>query len=245
MPRPHACAWPSGRRCYKAPMKLVIFDCDGTLIDSQHNIRAAMAYAFETHGLDVPSRDAVLGVVGLSLPETFTVLAPDKPREVQLSLAAHYRDAFLTGPLRERQEEPLYDGIADTIAALAGRPDRLLGVATGKSRRGVKRLFDREQWHAHFATIQTADDHPSKPDPSMILRAMEETGAEPADTVMVGDTAYDIEMARNAGVGAIGVGWGYHATARLRSAGAHALVTDGVDLLAAIEARLKVQEDGR
>ena len=226
-------------------MKLVIFDCDGTLIDSQHNIRAAMAWAFEAHGLAVPSRDDVLGVVGLSLPETFTVLAGDQPHAVQQSLAAHYRDAFLTGPLKERQEEPLYTGIADTVAHLAQRSDRLLGVATGKSRRGVKRLFDREQWHPHFVTIQTADDHPSKPDPSMILKAMAETGAEPADTVMVGDTAYDMEMARNAGVGAIGVNWGYHSTSRLRSAGAHALVAVGSGLLAAIEARLKEQESLR
>lgn len=226
-------------------MKLVIFDCDGTLIDSQHNIRAAMSYAFSAHGLAQPPREAVLGVVGLSLPETFAVLAAEEPREIQLSLAAHYRDAFLTGPLKQRQEEPLYPGIGPAVAALAKREDRLLGVATGKSRRGVARLFDREGWHPHFVTIQTADDHPSKPDPSMILKAMSETGAGPRDTVMVGDTEYDMMMARHAGVGAIGVTWGYHDTARLLGAGAQVLVDDGQHLLAAIEARFSEQEASR
>jgi phosphoglycolate phosphatase len=144
--------------------------------------------------------------------------------------------------LRQRFEEPLYPGVADAVAALATRSDRMLGVATGKSRRGVARLFDREGWHRHFATIQTADDHPSKPDPSMILKAMAETGAEPRHTVMIGDTSYDMQMARNAGVGAIGVGWGYHDAARLASAGAQSIVDRGQDLLAEIERRLAAQE---
>lgn len=225
-------------------MKLVIFDCDGTLIDSQHNIRAAMTYAFEAHGLDAPVREAVLGVVGLSLPQTFEVLAGDHPREIQHSLAQHYRDAFLTGPLRERAHEPLYPGIGETVAALAGREDHFLGVATGKSRRGVARLFDREGWHSHFHTIQTADDHPSKPDPSMILKAMAETGIGPESTVMVGDTSYDMEMARRAGVGAIAVTWGYHVVPRLMSAGAHVVVRDGEGLLGAIDDLLQRQAQG-
>ena len=106
------------------------------------------------------------------------------------------------------------------------------------------RLFDRENWHGHFHTIQTADDHPSKPHPSMIRKAMAEAGASPAATVMVGDTAFDMEMARNAGVGAIGVAWGYHAPERLKEAGAHRILDDGLQLLTAINRQLAAQESG-
>ena len=225
-------------------MKLVIFDCDGTLVDSQHNITAAMAYAFTAHGLAPPPVPEILSVVGLSLPESFRVLAGQHPLATQRTLAEHYRDAFASGKLERRQEEPLYPAIRETIAFLAELPNVRLGVATGKSKRGVARLFDRENWHGHFHTIQTADDHPSKPHPSMIRKAMAEAGASPAATVMVGDTAFDMEMARNAGVGAIGVAWGYHAPERLKEAGAHRILDDGLQLLTAINRQLAAQESG-
>ena len=226
-------------------MKLVIFDCDGTLVDSQHNITAAMAYAFRAHGLAPPAVSEILSIVGLSLPETFQVIAARETAATQRSLADHYRGAFTSGALARRDDEPLYPAIKETVATLAGRGDVLLGVATGKSKRGVQRLCDREDWHASFHTIQTADEHPSKPHPSMIETAMAETGAGIAETVMIGDTAFDIEMARNANVGAIGVAWGYHATSRLEAAGANAIVENGHELLAAIERQLAIQEPGK
>lgn len=122
------------------------------------------------------------------------------------------------------------------------RGDTVLGIATGKSKRGVARLLQREGWHADFRTIQTADDHPSKPHPSMLLQAMIETDVKPEATVMVGDTSFDMEMALSARVGAVDVGWGYHAADRLAAAGAHAIVREGADLLSAIEAQLAKQQ---
>jgi phosphoglycolate phosphatase len=105
--------------------------------------------------------------------------------------------------------------------------------------------LQREGWHGHFLTIQTADDNPSKPHPGMVLRAMAETGAEPAQTVMVGDSTYDIEMALGAGAGAVGVAWGYQAPEQLQRAGAHRVVPGVATLVAAIDAQLDTQADAR
>jgi phosphoglycolate phosphatase len=223
-------------------MKLVIFDCDGTLVDSQHAICAAMEYAFATLALPAPSRADILGVVGLSLPQAFAVLAPQHPLSVQAELAEYYRTDFPGKRQQPAMHDPLYPGIAEAVTALAGRDDTLLGIATGKSQRGVARLLVREGWQGHFVSIQTADENPSKPDPAMILNAMAATGVEPGSTVMIGDTTYDIEMARNAGVAAIGVAWGYHAPARLQLAGADMIVATSDALLAAIDARLAARE---
>lgn len=224
--------------------RLVMFDCDGTLVDSQNGICAAMEYAFTTLKLATPRRAEVLSVIGLSLPQAFAVLAPEQPAEVRSELAELYRMDFPRQRDRTAMHDPLFAGMGEVVATLAKRQDILLGIATGKSRRGVARLLEREGWQDHFATIQTADDNPSKPHPSMILRAISKTGAEPGSTLMIGDTTYDMEMARSAGAGAVGVAWGYHEPERLRLAGADAVVSSGGDLLAAIEVRLAAREAG-
>jgi phosphoglycolate phosphatase len=215
-------------------MKLIIFDCDGTLVDSQHKICAAMAHAFTAMALPVPARSEILGIVGLSLPQVFAVLAPEQPSSVQAELAELYRLDFPARSGEAALHDPLFAGVGAVVATLARRSDLVLGMATGKSRRGVARILEREGWSGHFLTIQTADDHPSKPHPAMILQAMAEVGGDAATTIMVGDTTYDMEMAHNAGVRGVGVGWGYHEPARLLAAGAERVVNSSQELLAAI-----------
>lgn len=207
-------------------MKLIIFDCDGTIVDSQHAIAAAMSTAFDEHGLAQPARSDVIGVVGLSLVEAVQRLLPADADDVAVPVSQSYKRAFADLRQQSHHHEPLFPGAAETIAALAARDDYVLGIATGKSRRGVDALFEREGLAKYFVTIQTADDHPSKPHPSMIERAMIECGTEAFQTIMIGDTTYDIEMACAADVAGLGVEWGYHPRSLLEAAGARAIVKD-------------------
>ncbi len=219
-------------------MKLVIFDCDGTIVDSQQAICLSMTHAFEALNLAPPTRAETLSVVGLSLPEAFAVLAPSHTPVIREKLASLYREGARSIRLKKAAEDPLFPGAAETIGALGQRDDIVLGVATGKSMRGVVRLLDTHGWHDHFVTRQTADNNPSKPNPAMIRKAITETGADPAATVMIGDTTFDIEMAVNAGVRSIGVTWGYHPVADLRSAGATTIIEQYADLIPALDAML-------
>jgi phosphoglycolate phosphatase len=216
-------------------MNLVIFDCDGTIVDSQAGIVLSMNHAFKSLHMTPPTRAKTLAVVGLSLPEAFSVLAPEAEYETRRELAEKYKSAF-----RDLDQDPvdcegLFPDARKVIDALAARGDLILGIATGKSKRGVERLIDSEGWHGVFQTIQTADDHPSKPHPSMIHTAMRETGAEAGKTIMVGDTTYDIDMALAAGTGALGVTWGYHHKDELTEAGAHAIIDEYHDMPAALD----------
>jgi phosphoglycolate phosphatase len=187
----------------------------------------------------------VLGVVGLSLPEAFQVLAPEHDEPTRRALSDRYKGAFPRGEPSPFPRDPLFAGAKSAVEALARRDDIVLGIATGKSRRGVDRLLEQEGWHAHFRTIQTADEHPSKPHPSMIETAMRETGIAPNWSVIVGDTTFDIEMGRNAGIGTIGVGWGYHPVEALQSAGAHTIVEAFEGLEAALDRMLDDKERRR
>lgn len=217
-------------------MKLIVFDCDGTLIDSQHLIVEAMGAAFASQGLPAPDRTAVLHHVGLSLAEAMTGLTGSADEELIGKLVASYRKAFVAQRERNGFAEPMYPGAHSAILALAARDDVLLGIATGKSRRGVDFFLAREGLAGAFATIQTADTAPSKPHPAMLLQAMAETGAQPENTVMIGDSSFDMAMARAAGVTAIGVAWGYHTPRALTEAGAATVAEDYAHLLALLPA---------
>ena len=202
--------------------RLAIFDCDGTLVDSQHNIVMAMDDAFAQAKLDPPGRGAVLRVVGLSLIEAMQALLPEADAKFHNWMAENYKQAFWRLRGNGLVDEPLYDGIADAIDALEA-DGWFLGVATGKSDRGLAICLEHHGLTERFITLQTADRHPSKPHPSMIEAAIAEAGASPETTVMIGDTSFDMMMARRAGVRALGVSWGYHAAAELHAAGAHAV----------------------
>lgn len=216
-----------------ADLRLVIFDVDGTLVDSQVHIQAAMGHAFAALGLAAPPLARTLAIVGLSLPEAIARLAPDQPGPVQAQIVRHYKDSF--GTRRAAAPAPLYPGAAGALASLSARDDLLLGVATGKSMRGLRHMLSAHRLEGMFQTLQTADGHPSKPHPAMVLAALAETGVGAGQAVMVGDTTYDMEMARAAGVMAIGVGWGYHPVDALHAAGAARVVADYAGLHAAIE----------
>lgn len=211
-------------------MKLILFDCDGTLADSQNSIAQAMTDAFVAAGVEPPSRARTLSIVGLSLPQALAILAPDVPTEMHVRLAEGYRAAAQRIRLAQA-EDPLYPGVDTSIRQLSRRDDVVLGMATGKSLRGVHRLIAHHKWDGFFATLQTADDNPSKPHPGMIERALRETDTTAAAAVMIGDTTYDMEMARAAGVRALAVTWGYHPVAELRAAGADAVAEDFDDLM--------------
>jgi phosphoglycolate phosphatase len=177
----------------------------------------------------------LLSVIGLSLIEAFTKLGEGLESFPVATMAEHYRDAFHAMRVPGARVEPLYPGAAEALAELAQRDDVVLGIATGKSQRGVRLVLGHHGLLDHFITIKTADDAPSKPDPGMVLAAMHEAGAEAENTIVVGDTAYDIAMARAAGAAGVGVTWGYHPGAALSEAGARAVVDRFANLVPTLD----------
>ena len=218
-------------------LRLVIFDVDGTLVDSQAEILAAMQMAFDGQGITCPPRKDVLSIVGLSLPELMLVLAPDHDLATRNALIEGYKGAYMH--LRDTQgaaqSAPLYEGARGVLDRLYDQDYTILGVATGKSKRGLDAMIDGHGLHGLFFTQQVADFHPSKPHPAMVQAAISESGVDPARTVMIGDTTYDIEMGVAAGAKTIAVSWGYHDVVDLRAAGAHCVAGDYSDIPALID----------
>lgn len=200
-------------------MRLIVFDCDGTLVDSQATIVACMQAGFIAEGMMPPPADAVRRIVGLSLVEAVLVLLPEPDPVLAARLAETYKAAFLDHRRRPDFHEPLFPGTRELLDTLLSR-EVLMGVATGKAMRGLRAVLDQHGLERYFVTLQTADRHPSKPHPAMVLVAMEETGAAPEETMLVGDTSFDMAMARAAGVMPVGVSWGNHPAEELQAAGA-------------------------
>jgi phosphoglycolate phosphatase len=204
-------------------VRLAVFDCDGTLVDSQHSIVACMAAAFVAAGLAAPTAEAVRRVVGLPLQASVARLSPLLAMAECARVADFYKQAFSDMRRDSPIDEPLFPGVRELLDALEAE-GVMLGVATGKGRRGLRITLEHHGLLDRFVTLQTADDAPGKPHPEMLRRAMAETGADPATTAMIGDTTYDILMALSAGTAAIGVAWGYHPPEELRAVGAHVVV---------------------
>lgn len=212
--------------------RLVVFDCDGTLVDGQAAICDTMEQAFAVAGLPAPDRNAVRRMVGLSLPYALRELAPDASDEERARVVEAYKDGYRGLRMSGALQEPLYDGMNELVARLEAA-GWLLGVATGKSDRGLNACLETHGIRQLFVTLQTADRHPSKPHPSMLEAALAEAGVDAKDAVMIGDTSFDMEMAVAAGVRAIGVSWGYHDAHELMATGASA-VANTVEQLEAL-----------
>ena len=221
----------------RLPLRLAVFDCDGTLVDGQADVCWAMARAFTRAGLTPPETSAVRRIVGLSLPAAVRALAPDLSDAQNSAVTEFYRSSFRARREEGLLDEPLYDGIADLLRALHADGWQL-AVATGKSDRGLAACLATHGIADLFVSLQTADRHPSKPHPAMLEAAMFEAGAQPSETVMIGDTSFDMLMARAIGVAAIGVGWGYHAPSELTASGAAQVVTTAAALGEALEEML-------
>jgi len=214
--------------------RLAIFDCDGTLVDGQANVCLAMEEAFAQTGMTAPPRALIRRAVGLSLPQAMAMLLPESSPPQQDELADRYRIAFRAQREAGLVYEPLFEGMADLLRHLRDS-GWTLAVATGKSDRGLAHCLAEHGIADLFASLQTADRHPSKPHPAMVEQILFETGASAARTVMIGDTSFDMIMAENAGVRAIGVGWGYHDSHELLGCGADGVAETMAELRAMLE----------
>jgi phosphoglycolate phosphatase len=203
--------------------RLAVFDLDGTLIDSRASIDMAVRHAWTTLALEPPTYDQTRQIVGLSLLDAVQVLAPDLDPARYPELSEAYKNAFLKNRA-DGHDEPLYDGAIATLETLK-REGWLLGIATGKARRGIRHFYERHGTEQFFDTAFCADDGPGKPDPHMLRLNMQALGVDPAQTIMIGDTTHDMKMARGAGAYALGVSWGFHTSEEI-SAEAHAVVDD-------------------
>ena len=215
-------------------MKLVLFDCDGTIVDSASVIETCMARTFVDFGYAEPEGSATRGIIGLTLDIAIARLLARAVDTEIAAMTARYKEHFFRYREEGGKPEPLYAGMDTLIADLSARDDVLLGVVTGKSRRGLEAILAHHDLRHHFLTIRTSDDCPSKPHPAMVLECCSEAGIDAQQTFVIGDAIYDMMMAVSAGACPIGVDWGYASTTDLLASGARHLVSTADDISALI-----------
>ncbi len=219
-------------------MRLILFDCDGTIVDSQQAIITGMHQAIAASGLTAPPDTTILTSVGLSLEDAIEMYLPDSTEAQRVKLLENYKRIATKIAAREDRGEVLFSGIANLLHALAAETETLMGIVTMKSRRGVHRVCKTHGFEDIFQVLKSADDGPGKPNPQLIQDAMDEMGVKAAQSVMIGDTVYDMTMAVNAGVLPIGVSWGYNPVADLKKYGAKYIV-ETPDELAVLLSKIK------
>lgn len=213
-------------------MKLALFDCDGTLVDSAALIHAVMSDTFADFGKERPDISTTKSIIGLTLDIAIArMLGKEHVDDEARAMTARYREVY--HPMRERPDMivPLFDGIRPMLEALIARDDVLIGAVTGKGRRGLTHILETYGFAPDFIVSRTADDCPSKPHPAMVTECCDETGMNPADAIVIGDAVYDMQMAKAAGAKAVGVAWGYASVDELLAAGADAIAHHPNDLL--------------
>ena len=220
-------------------MRLVIFDADGTLVDSEAIIHKAMQLTFDQFGLPHPTHDQVLSAIGLTLNLVFAkLLARPVDDEIE-SMCSFYKSTSYEMAKDPANHAVMYEGISEVLNKLSQEPETLLGIATGKSSRGLNSMINIHNLSDKLIAWRSADDCPSKPHPAMILEICDIAGISPQQTVMVGDASFDMEMAVNAGAKALGVSWGYQPVSTLNKTGADMIVDNPSQIPDAIDALLK------
>ena len=206
--------------------RLILFDLDGTLVDSQMSICSIMGEAFEKMGLEPPDLATTRRGVGLHLDKAIARLLPEEAEDdLVAKLVVSYREAYWARREHSEFNEPLFDGVLDILETL-NRPEVCLGIATGRNRRSLDAILEGHGLEKMFVVIKTPEDGPSKPSPEILHQAMAEMGASQEETVFIGDTTYDMQAGRNAGVRAIAAAWGYHEADELAAAGAARVLDD-------------------
>lgn len=217
-------------------MKLVLFDCDGTLVDSAATIHETMRRTFLHFNKPEPALSATKAIMGLTLDIAIARM-DGKPHvdDEALAMTAHYKSLFtVVRQAPDYKEAPLFDGIRTVVERLAAEDTILMGAVTGKSRRGLDSMMDVHGFRPYFKVSRTADDCPSKPHPSMVIECCDEMGMRPEQAIVIGDAIYDMQMAKSAGAKAIGVSWGSATADQLMASGADAVVHETNALLSYI-----------